>query len=137
MLKYHNITISISARHLETIAKRHDVYSVIGYFDRKLTDEVQGQIVAGNLNGTNTGPSGTGYLPWLNTHGFSTNPNDYPIVDIVDDGIEAGTTLTNFFGHSGLSAWPFECPIRQPRTRQSHTRKTTGRRSLQLSGLDF
>ncbi len=70
-----------------------DVYSVQEYFERTLNDEVQAQIVAGNLNGTNTGPSGTGYLPWLTGKGFSTNPNDYPLVDVVDDGIGNGSVV--------------------------------------------
>lgn len=93
VLKYHNITVRLAARHLETISKRHDVYSVIEYFDRELNDEIQGQIVAGNFNVGNSGPSGTGYLSWLNSYGFSTNPNDYPIVDIVDDGIGNGSVV--------------------------------------------
>ncbi len=103
VLKYHNITVSLPAHNLENIVKRYDVYSVIEYFDRELTDEVQGQIVAGNLNGANSGPSGTGYLPWLNSYGFSTNPNDYPIVDIVDDGIGNGN-VANGAGDDTLTS---------------------------------
>ena len=38
-----------------------------------------------------TGPSAPGYLSWLDSHGFSMNQNDYPIVDVTDDGIGNGT----------------------------------------------
>ncbi len=93
VLSYHNITVVVFAKDIETIVKRHDVYSALEYFDRELTDEVQGQIIAGNLNVGNTGPSGTGYLPWLLSKGFSTNQNDYPIVDVVDDGIGNGSIV--------------------------------------------
>ena len=56
-----------------------------------MLDEVQDQIMAGNFNADQSGPSGPGYLPWLDGYGFSTNPADYPIVDVTDGGIGNGT----------------------------------------------
>jgi subtilisin-like proprotein convertase family protein len=93
ILHYENITVSVKQKDLLALINRPDVYSVQEYFERTLNDEVQAQIVAGNLNGTNSGPSGTGYLPWLTGKGFSTNPNDYPLVDVVDDGIGNGSVV--------------------------------------------
>ncbi len=93
VLDYENITVTVKQKDLLTLINRPDVYSVQEYFERTLNDEVQAQIVAGNLNGTNSGPSGTGYLPWLTAKGFSTNPNDYPVVDVVDDGIGNGSVV--------------------------------------------
>ena len=93
VLQYENITVEIEQKDLLSIINRPDVYSVQEFFERTLNDEVQAQIVAGNLNGTNSGPSGTGYLPWLSAKGFSTNPNDYPVVDVVDDGIGNGSVV--------------------------------------------
>ncbi len=40
--------------------------------------------------GGNVVPSGPGYLTWLAARGFPTNPANYPIVDVVDDGIDTG-----------------------------------------------
>ena len=55
-------------------------------------DEIQGQILAGNVirSGSKVVPSGPGYLAWLAGRGFPTDPSRYPIVDIVDDGIDRG-----------------------------------------------
>jgi hypothetical protein len=36
-------------------------------------------------------PSGPGYLEWLNSLGFPGDPNRYPIVDVVDDGVDSGS----------------------------------------------
>lgn len=90
VLSFLNSTVLLRAGDIEMIANRPDVVWVGEWFERELTDEVQGQIIAGNLNGTQSGPSAPGYLAWLNSYGFSTDPADYPIVDIVDDGIGNG-----------------------------------------------
>ena len=71
-----------------------DVYWVGEVHPRTLNDEVQSQIIRGYLNAGSTGPQAPGYLPWLDALGFSTDPADYPIVDITDDGIGNRTTAT-------------------------------------------
>ena len=91
ILAYQNTTVTVPAGELATIAHLPDVYWIGEYFDRELFDERQGQLVAGNFNGSKTGPSAPGYLSWLDSHGFSMNQNDYPIVDVTDDGIGNGT----------------------------------------------
>jgi hypothetical protein len=54
-------------------------------------DEVQGQLVAGNLNAAGSQPAAPGYLHWLtSTVGLPTASSAYPIIDIVDDGIDDG-----------------------------------------------
>jgi len=97
ILDYQNITVTIPAGDLATIAQLPDVYWIGEYYDRELFDEVQGQLVAGNFNGPKTGPSAPGYLSWLDSHGFSMNQNDYPIVDVTDDGIGNGTVNSGDF----------------------------------------
>ncbi len=76
------------------IIENPDVYWVGEVHPRTLNDEVQAQIIRGYFNSGNTGPQAEGYLPWLNALGFSTNPADYPVVDISDDGIGDRTTNT-------------------------------------------
>ena len=92
ILAFENILVSVRATALLAIAQLPDVVWVGERFPRELLDEVQGQIVAGNLNAPKTGPSSPGYKAWLDAFGFSQNPNDYPIVNVSDDGVGNGTT---------------------------------------------
>ncbi len=92
ILAYQNIYGVAQVSDLAAIAARPDVVWVGERFERELMDEKQDQIMAGHFNPGQTGPSAPGYLYWLtNTIGVSTNPADYPIVDITDDGIGNGT----------------------------------------------
>lgn len=91
VLNYENAVFSLRLSDIETVSRLPDVYWIEERLERELLDEVQGQILAGNFDPSQSGPSGPGYLPWLDGHGFSTNPADYPVVDITDDGIGNGT----------------------------------------------
>ncbi|MEZ5464953.1 MAG: S8 family serine peptidase [Lysobacteraceae bacterium] len=88
----HGLTFDASADAIRQIAAMGDVLVVEPAGERKRMDEVQAQIMAGHLNTGNTLPDAPGYLAWLTGLGFSTDPADYPIVSIVDDGIGDGTT---------------------------------------------
>ncbi|MCB9418560.1 MAG: S8 family serine peptidase [Ardenticatenaceae bacterium] len=88
---FQNIAGQVRLSDIPAIAARSDVFWINAQPERELMDEVQGQILAGSLNDSQTGPSGPGYLDWLASLGFSQNPADYPIVDITDDGIGDGT----------------------------------------------
>lgn len=92
ILAFENIIVTVRAADLLTIAQLPDVVWVGERLPRELTDEVQGQILAGNLDGTRAGPSGPGYKTWLDSFAFSQNPGDYPIVSVTDDGVGNGTT---------------------------------------------
>lgn len=92
ILNFQNRIIRLRATDLETIAGLPDVVWLGEYFPRELLDEVQTQILAGNLDEAQSGPSGPGYQAWLDALGFSQNPADYPIVSVADDGIGDGTT---------------------------------------------
>jgi hypothetical protein len=91
ILRYQNIIISVRLGDVEEIANRPDVFWIEERLQRHLMDEVQGQIMAGNFNFDQSGPDAPGYLTWLDWYGFSTDPADYPIVDVTDDGIGDGT----------------------------------------------
>ncbi|MBC7227431.1 MAG: S8 family serine peptidase [Thermoflexales bacterium] len=92
VLVYTNIGVRVPSEKLPWLASLPEVVNVEPYSPPQKLDEVQGQIMAGNLNAAGTQPSGPGYLAWIQSLGFSTNPEDYPIVDITDDGIDNGTT---------------------------------------------
>ncbi len=92
VLVYQNLGVRIASSQLEWLAARPEVVNVEPQPVYRLMDEIQGQVMAGNLNATGTQPSGPGYLFWLtNTMGFTSTANAYPIVDVTDDGIDNGT----------------------------------------------
>ncbi|MCC6179384.1 MAG: S8 family serine peptidase [Chloroflexi bacterium] len=90
-----NISLDLPAGQIAAVASWPDVFNVEPYVPPRKMDEAQGQIVAGNVttSGGNVVPvEGTGnYLSWLASKGFPTTPSSYPIVDVVDDGIDDGT----------------------------------------------
>jgi hypothetical protein len=91
VLKFQNIVITLSVGSVDQIVALPDVFWIEERMERHLMDEVQGQILAGNFNADQSGPDSPGYLAWLDGYGFSTDPADYPIVDVTDDGIGNGT----------------------------------------------
>ncbi len=107
--RYVNIRIDVRGVDLAALAAIDAVVNVEPYRAPELNGERQGQILAGQLNALGQSPTGPGYLAWLAGKGMSTNPADYPIVAIVDDGVDNGTTLslaTEFYrlGNPGLDS---------------------------------
>ncbi len=92
ILAYQNVDVTLRVGDLAEIAARPDVNWIGERMKRERLDEVQGQIIGGNFDGSQTGPSGPGYLAFLTGLGFSTTQSQYPIVDVTDDGIGNGTT---------------------------------------------
>jgi hypothetical protein len=92
VLDFTNISLQLPADQLVAVANWPDVFNVEPWAAPQKMDEAQGQILAGNVISaggvvTLTGP---GYLNWLLSKDFSTNPSSYPVVDVVDDGIDQG-----------------------------------------------
>jgi subtilisin-like proprotein convertase family protein len=110
VLGFTNISLPVPVSQLAAIANRADVFNVEPYVTPIKNDEVQGQILAGNITTPpgNIVPTGLGYLAWLTSQGFPTDPTQYPIVDVVDDGIDNGTTnpLHPDFHQLGVGANP-------------------------------
>lgn len=90
--RYLNLRIEVPGRELAKIATLDSVVNVEPYRKPILFGERQGQLQAGNTSGAGADPSGPGYLAWLATKGFSTDPADYAVVVVVDDGVDDGTT---------------------------------------------
>ena len=67
-----DISLDVPGNQIAAIASRADVFNVEPYAPPKKNDEVQGQIVAGNVttSGANVVPTGPGYRQWLIDHGF-------------------------------------------------------------------
>lgn len=87
-----NTSLQLPSSQLNAVASWPDVFNVEPWSTPRLYDEVQGQIVAGNVSslGNLVVPDGPGYLAWLSMHGFPTLPASYPIVDVVDTGFDIG-----------------------------------------------
>jgi len=94
ILNFVNLTLAVPQSELLNIASRADVFNVELFTPPTLNDEVQGQILAGNLttSGGNVVPTGPGYLAWLAAKGFPTDPMQYPLAMVMDDGVDNGTT---------------------------------------------
>src|SRR4029078_12445397 len=82
----------------DQLASRPDVVSIQPYAERKLFDECQDQIVAGNLAGNTSG--GPGFHNWLASQGFTQEQFTASgfAVDVTDSGIDNATTSPNHFG---------------------------------------
>jgi hypothetical protein len=92
-----SLSLDLPAGQLTAVASWPDVFNVEPYTAPTKNVESQGQTIAGNLGIVHTWAdflvpvTGEGkYLAWLASKGFPTTPESYPIVDIVDDGIDNG-----------------------------------------------
>ncbi|WP_148614135.1 Calx-beta domain-containing protein [Nocardioides rubriscoriae] len=87
-------SVRVPVGRLDEIASMAPVVNVEPYVAPTLDDEVQDQLLAGNVQtvGGKTVPTGPGYLAWLAEKGFPTDPAAYPKVVVVDDGIDNGST---------------------------------------------
>lgn len=91
--KFTNISLELPADRLIEVANWPDVFNLESWHTREMADEVQNLIIAGEITTNASGkvvPTTTRYLDWLESKGFPTTPESYPIVDIVDDGIDQG-----------------------------------------------
>ena len=92
------ISLRVPADKLIAFANLPDVFNVEPYVRPTMNDERQAQIVAGNttVTGSKLVPNGPNYLAWLQSVGAPTTAAAYPVLAIVDDGIDvAGDTPAN------------------------------------------
>ncbi len=94
IMKFHSTRITIRTEDIDKILLLPDSYWIGEYFELTLNDEVQNQILTGDLNPDNSAPAMPGYASFLESKGFPSNPAMYPIVDITDDGVGNGTTTS-------------------------------------------
>ena len=94
VLGFRNARFQVRMGDIQRIAEMPDVYWIERDMPRELGDEVQNQVLAADLVPDNSEPLGPGYLAFLGGLGFATDPTQYPVVVIVDDGVGDGTTDT-------------------------------------------
>lgn len=105
------LKVRVPAHQIIAIANWPDVFNIGPYVRPEKLDEIQNQIIAGNItiSGTTVLPSAPGYLAWLTSKNFPTASLQYPVVDIVDDGLDQGNAanvLHPDFHELGQSANP-------------------------------
>jgi hypothetical protein len=92
VINFQNLRARLSTHNLVQIAHLPTVVNIEPYRPPRLQDEVQARIMAGSasVNGEIYDAYSPGYIEWLVGLGLPTDPQLYPIVDIVDDGIDQG-----------------------------------------------
>ncbi len=85
--RYDNLRLRIKVSDVAAIADRPDVTFVGATSPRRMMDEKQDIIMAGDFNPT---AGSIDYLQFLIGLGFSQNQADYPIVDLTDSTINEG-----------------------------------------------
>ena len=92
LLNLVNLRLRLPESSLAGVSARPDVFNVEPYRTPVLLDEIQAQVLSGNIAiaGGKTTAAAPGYLAWLASKGFPQNASAYPIVDVIDDGIDAG-----------------------------------------------
>jgi subtilisin-like proprotein convertase family protein len=93
VLDYINVTVKLDGANVHEVARDGHVFAVEPRLEARLMDEAQGQIMASQLNGAGTQPSGPGYLAWLASLGFpgaGADPFSFS-VDVTDDGVDRGS----------------------------------------------
>jgi hypothetical protein len=106
VLDYLDVRVTLDGANLLEAARDPRVFAVEPIVGTELLDERQGQIMAGQLDGTGTQPSSPAYFAWLASKGFPgpSNPFNFA-VDVEDDGVDRGslTDVNTEFKVDGLS----------------------------------
>jgi len=89
ILKFANLSLRVRVADIAAIAERPDVTFVGAKPTFKMMDEKQDIILTGDFTPS---PASVDYLQFLIDHGFSQDPNAYPIVDLTDSTIDEGGT---------------------------------------------
>ncbi len=105
VLDYWNVTLVLDGANVAELARDPHVFAIEPVLEMRKLDERQGQIMAGNLDGTGTQPGSAAYFAWLATKGFP-GQNPFPFaVDVTDDGVDRGsnTDVNTEFKVDGLA----------------------------------
>jgi hypothetical protein len=90
-LQFQNLKLRVRLGDIAAIADRQDVVAVLPQNVMKMMDEKQDVILTGVIPPPAVAPA-PNYISWLTARGFSTDPTQYPIVDVTDSPIHEGGT---------------------------------------------
>lgn len=89
ILKFENLNLRVRLSDVVAIAQRADVTFVGENLPRRMMDEKQDIIMAGDFFPT---PASIDYLQFLRDREFSEDPQEYPVVDVTDSPVHEGGT---------------------------------------------
>jgi subtilisin-like proprotein convertase family protein len=88
---YWNVELTMDGANVLELARDSHVFAIEPKLEARMLDERQGQIMAGQLDGTGTQPNGPNYFAWLASKGFP-GADPFPfVVDVTDDGVDRGS----------------------------------------------
>lgn len=93
VLNFINLRLTVSASKVAELAALANVVNIEPWNAPQLFDERSAQIVAGQLASDFKGPTGPGYMSWLQAHGFTSRFNF--AIDVTDTGLDRGATTAD------------------------------------------
>lgn len=81
---FHNVRLTVRTSQLDAVASVPDVFAIELQKQRRILDEAQGQIVAGNVSAGGI-VAAPGYLTWLGSKGFNGTQFTSFAVEVTDD----------------------------------------------------
>jgi hypothetical protein len=93
VMNFTNLRLTVNASRITELAALPNVVNIEAWNAPQLFDERSAQIVAGQISSDFKGPTGPGYMNWLQAHGFTSRFNF--AIDVTDTGIDRGATTAD------------------------------------------
>jgi hypothetical protein len=93
VLNFTNLRLTVNAGRVIQLAALPNVVSIEAWDAPRPLDERSSQVVAGQLSSDFKGPTGPGYMNWLQAHSFTSRFNF--AIDVTDTGIDRGATTAD------------------------------------------
>jgi len=93
VMNFTNLRLTVNAGRIAELAALPNVVNIEAWNAPQLFDERSAQIVAGQYGTDFKGPTGPGYMTWLQAHGFTSRFNF--AIDVTDTGIDRGATAAD------------------------------------------
>jgi Subtilase family len=93
VMNFTNLRLTVNAGRIAELAALPNVVNVETWNAPRLFDERSAQIVAAQIKDDFKGPTGPGYMNWLQAHGFTSQFNF--AIDVTDTGIDRGATTAD------------------------------------------
>jgi Subtilase family len=93
VMNYTNLRLTVDASKIKELAALPNVVNIEAWNAPRLFDERSAQVVAGQLATDFKGPTGPGYMNWLQAHGYTSRFNF--AIDVTDTGMDRGATTAD------------------------------------------
>ena len=107
---YINMTIAVRPELIDQLAAVPSVVGILPYAEPQKLGERQAMVLANELDPLGKRQKGPGYVQWLTDRGFPRTQASYPVVVVVDDGVESVPNPANpqsqVFREGGIQGAP-------------------------------